>query len=90
MSDTNGFYRHYDIPGMTHCFGGPSGQPESLFSQLRAWVENGTAPGSSPINLMVANQTHHRILCPYPQKAKFDKKCGDLAAAKCWGCQGKL
>jgi hypothetical protein len=90
MPDSNKFYRHYDIPGMGHCFGGPTGQPAGMFDQLRAWVENGTAPGSSPYELMVSNQVQQRIACPHPQKAKFDKGCGNAADAGCWACKGKL
>ncbi|KAK0624438.1 Tannase/feruloyl esterase [Immersiella caudata] len=90
IPDSNKFYRHYDIPGMGHCFGGPTGQPTTMFDQLRAWVENGTAPGSSPYDLTVSGQVQQRIACPYPQKTKFEKKCGDVADANCWSCKGKL
>lgn len=87
VPNTSSFYRHYEIPGMAHCFGGPAGQPTSFFDQLRAWVENGTAPESSPIDLTVSGQTHHRILCPYPKRARFDKRCGDAALERCWACE---
>ncbi|KAK3367718.1 tannase and feruloyl esterase [Podospora didyma] len=72
VSNIDTFYRHYEIPGMGHCFGGPTGQPSSLFEQLRAWVENGTAPGSTPIQVTnLDGKLEDRILCPYPQKARL-------------------
>ncbi|KAK3386169.1 tannase and feruloyl esterase [Podospora didyma] len=72
VPDVHGFYRHYEVPGLGHCSGGPSGQPDSLFAQLRAWVENGTAPAESPIKVTLQNGTvQNRVLCPYPQKARW-------------------
>ena len=46
LSDVETFYRHFEVPGLGHCFGGRSGSPTTLFDKLRAWVENGTAPES--------------------------------------------
>ncbi|OTA61480.1 tannase and feruloyl esterase [Hypoxylon sp. EC38] len=85
--DIHDFYRHYEVPGLGHCFGGASGLPTHLFDQLRAWVENGTAPQETLVQLMGVNGTvQDRILCPYPQKARFDKICGDTSSTKCWFC----
>lgn len=63
--DIENFYRHFEVPGLAHCLGGSGGQPTSLFSQLRAWVENGTAPESSPITFTYKNVTHGNLLYPY-------------------------
>jgi hypothetical protein len=72
---------------MSHCTGGRSGDPTSLFDQLRAWVENGTAPESSPVEITdLAGAVQERILCPYPRKATFDEDCGKTAGAQCWAC----
>ncbi|POS71427.1 tannase and feruloyl esterase [Diaporthe helianthi] len=63
------FYRHFEVPGMSHCTGGQSGDPTSLFDQLRAWVENGTAPEESPVEITdLAGATQSRILCPYHKR----------------------
>ncbi len=63
LPDVHDFYRHYEVPGLGHCYGGPSGQPSGLFAQLRAWVENGTAPGQSPIELRgLDGGVHDRIV----------------------------
>ncbi|KAH6847539.1 Tannase/feruloyl esterase [Chaetomium sp. MPI-CAGE-AT-0009] len=88
LPDTPDFYRHYELPGLGHCFGRASGQPTSLFDQLRAWVENGTAPEHTPVDVKVLDgSVHHRIVCPYPQIAKFDKDgCENPAEARCWSC----
>ncbi|ETS85169.1 hypothetical protein PFICI_03194 [Pestalotiopsis fici W106-1] len=59
------FYRHFEVPGLAHCFGGTGGQPTSLFAQLRAWVENGTAPETSPISFTYQNVTYENLLYPY-------------------------
>ncbi|KAK7416523.1 hypothetical protein QQX98_005127 [Neonectria punicea] len=81
------FYRYFEAPGLGHCFGGSSGQPNQLFSQLRAWVENGTAPERSNIKVnLPENKTQDRILCPYPEQAEFDTQCGDAGSEKCWSC----
>jgi len=85
------FYRYYKVPGLAHCYGGPSGLPTSLFAQLRAWVENGTVPQQSPVDLKGPDGTvQKRILCPYPQVAQLDETCGNMADAKCWHCAGTL
>ncbi|KAI0138182.1 tannase and feruloyl esterase [Hypoxylon sp. NC0597] len=85
--DIHNFYRHYEVPGLGHCFGGASGLPTHLFDQLRAWVENGTVPEETPVKVKDLNGTvQDRILCPYPQKARFDKICGDTSNTKCWFC----
>ncbi|KAH7113298.1 Tannase/feruloyl esterase [Dendryphion nanum] len=88
LPDVRDFYRYYEAPGLGHCFGGPSQNPTSLFSQLRAWVENGTVPEHTPIKVNAKDgTTHNRILCPYPQKAQLTA-CRDPADAECWSCVG--
>ncbi|KAK4041122.1 tannase and feruloyl esterase [Parachaetomium inaequale] len=87
VPDIDGFYRHYEVPGLGHCFGGRGGQPTNLFAQLRAWVEHGTAPGESLGQITdLEGKTQHRILCPYPQRARLDSKCGNSTLAACWSC----
>ncbi|KXH49438.1 hypothetical protein CSIM01_03726 [Colletotrichum simmondsii] len=86
IPDIQDFYRYFEAPGLGHCFGGVSGTPTGLFAQLRNWVENGTAPNQTPIQIAVGNATHNRILCPYPQKSVFNDGCGDASKAECWSC----
>ncbi|KAH6675173.1 Tannase/feruloyl esterase [Halenospora varia] len=87
LPDTRKFYRYFEIPGFDHCYGGTGGQPTAIFGQLRAWVENGTVPESSPVSFADCKGVKwNRILCPFPQKSQYNKECGDATAAKCWSC----
>lgn len=71
---------------MAHCGGGSSSLPNSLFKQTMSWVENGTAPDSTPVQVALPNgDVHDRILCPYPQRAGLDV-CDDPANVECWSC----
>lgn len=90
MPDAQDFYRYFDVPGLGHCMAGASGQPESLFEQLRAWVENGTAPEETPVKITdLEENVQDRILCPYPKRAEFDSSCGDPGNPGCWSCQDR-
>ncbi|KAJ4116117.1 hypothetical protein NW768_011089 [Fusarium equiseti] len=83
------FYKYYRVPALGHCWGGNGGQPEALFDQLRAWVENGTEPLSTPVIVTKSdNTTMQQILCPYPQKARFNVSCDTGDSMKCWSCAG--
>ncbi|KAK4160897.1 tannase [Cladorrhinum sp. PSN259] len=90
LPDVDDFYRHYSIPGWAHCLGGYSASPSGLFSQLRAWVENGTAPGETPVDVTVSSgEVQARIACPYPQVARLNETCGNAAERQCWFCDSK-
>ncbi|KAI0111300.1 Tannase/feruloyl esterase [Nemania sp. FL0031] len=87
--DVHNFFRLFEVPGLSHCFGGRSQQPSNLFQQLRLWVENGTAPETTPINVTDATGFQvlgSRVLCPYPQQQQLINGCDDTSAAKCWTC----
>ena len=87
MGNVEDFYRFFEVPGLAHCFGGYGGQPTSLFSQLRSWVENGTAPDVSDYSITdKTGASQNRIICAYPKKAVFDETCGDGADASCFHC----
>ncbi|KAJ2975094.1 hypothetical protein NUW58_g5588 [Xylaria curta] len=69
IPEIDDFYRHFEIPGLGHCSGGRSGPPNQLFSQLRAWVENGTAPTQTSVKVTdLKGKVHDRVLCRYPYK----------------------
>ncbi|KAM0281608.1 hypothetical protein ACHAQH_003477 [Verticillium albo-atrum] len=66
------FYRFFEVPGLAHCAGGNGGQPTQSWAALRALVEEGKAPDTLPIKLEKQEEgLKDRILCPYPQKARF-------------------
>ncbi|KAJ3542126.1 hypothetical protein NM208_g4263 [Fusarium decemcellulare] len=87
IGNISSFYKYYQVPALEHCWGGNGGQPEALFSQLQAWVENGTVPESTPVVVTRPdNTTQQQILCPYPQKARFDDSCAIKNSTTCWSC----
>lgn len=94
LPDVHDIYRYFEAPGLGHCAGGSSGQPTSLFDQLRVWVENGTAPEQIPVEITDKDGVKKgRILCLFPQKARYDDACGDVGRVEvgrveCWSCQG--
>lgn len=92
------FYRMFFSPGVGHCRGGTGVRPQDPIGQLRAWVENGTAPAhleaasKYPVNAptdYVHNDTNVRSLglCPYPQVNIWKGDC-DPALASSWACVG--
>jgi len=91
------FYRQFYSPGVGHCSGGPGVVPTNAINQLRAWVENGTAPATLsaaslyPINATTAFATNGSIarrqnLCPYPYVNKYVS--GDPNQASSYTCAG--
>ncbi|KAH8161649.1 hypothetical protein CIB48_g6609 [Xylaria polymorpha] len=73
VPEIDDFFRYFEVPGLAHCSGGLSGQPTQLFSQLRAWVENGTAPAQTPVKITdLEGNVQDRVLCRYPHKATGD------------------
>ena len=84
---TSEFYRYFEVPGLAHCFGGNGGQPIHMFNQLRDWVENNTAPSSSPVTITRPdNSTQQQNLCAWPSKATFDMECAGTGL-DCWSCE---
>ncbi|KAI6903988.1 tannase and feruloyl esterase [Hortaea werneckii] len=80
-SSVHDFYRQFYSPGVGHCGGGIGVTPTHQLEQLRAWVENGTAPdllqaGSAyPVNAssdlaVGSDNVRSQALCPYPEMLK--------------------
>ncbi|KAJ4308714.1 hypothetical protein N0V84_011942 [Fusarium piperis] len=87
FDDTQDFYRYYRAPGLSHCLGGPGGQPEQLFAQPREWVENGKAPDETPVFITAPdNKTKQQILCNFPKRAVLDPSCSGANSTECWSC----
>jgi len=93
---TQNFYRQFYSPGVGHCGSGTGLTPVDPIGQLRAWVENGTAPTSLhvgspyPVNSTTAavvgrQNVRFLDLCTYPQVTKY-KGSGDPALASSYGC----
>ncbi|KYG40161.1 hypothetical protein M433DRAFT_537347 [Acidomyces richmondensis BFW] len=90
------FYCQFYSLGIGHCGGGTGVVPMSPIGQLRAWVENGTAPeylySGNPYAVNASssetvNGTNVRFmnLCPYPLVNKY-KGNGDPAMASSYEC----
>lgn len=79
----NTWFRHYSVPGMMHCTGGPG--PHDVFDQLLrallAWVEDGVPPE----DVVAENPSSGRtfLLCPEPQRAVYSGT-GDVDDAANW------
>lgn len=65
--DVQNFFRHFEVPGLGHCFPGlgPSGPPTGLFRQLQDWVEEGTAPDSTKVEVQVGEEVTQRTIEVY-------------------------
>lgn len=95
-ADAADFYRQFYSPDVGHCGSGTGVMPTVQLDQLRAWVENGTAPetlraGSTyPVNASssaVVGPENVRFLdlCPWPAVNKYQGS-GDPALAESWEC----
>jgi len=89
--------RLYIVPGMNHSRGGPATDQVDMVDSLVAWVERGVAPeavvarargaGSNVPNPEVPREwspTRTRLLCPWPQVARF--RGGDAESASSFAC----
>ena len=88
--EVKGFFRHYEVPGLGHCFGGRSGSPTGLFELLKKWVEEeGKVPEESPVQVTgLDGRVQRRVICPWPQRVRLKEGCKDLTDEGCWGCVG--
>ncbi|KAJ5487139.1 hypothetical protein N7530_001439 [Penicillium desertorum] len=85
-SSVHEYYKLFEAPMMGHCFGTKGGYPSTMFESLVAWVESGNAPTSLPVKYSPEDgKTYDRILCPYPQQAKY-KGTGDVTSADAFYC----
>jgi len=80
-SDVRDFYRYFEVPGVTHCHGGPGLFPATALDSLVAWVEKGQAPES--IEGVVGNVK--RPICAWPLVAAY--KGGSVDEAKSFECK---
>ena len=97
--EVNKFNRLFLVPGMGHCGGigsvnGPAGPAlnannvplpatNQFFNALVDWVENNNAPAS--LVLSSANSSVSLPVCPYPQKATYNR-AGPITAAASYTC----
>jgi feruloyl esterase len=90
--------RLFLVPGMNHSRGGPATDQMDMVDALVAWVEGGKAPdavvarargaGSAVPNPEVPaawSPARSRLLCPYPQVARYQG--GDIETAASFRCR---
>jgi feruloyl esterase len=72
LSKIQDSYRLFMVPGMGHCSGGDGTDTFDVVEALESWVEHGTAPAQIPASRVRAGKIDRtRLLCSYPQIAKF-------------------
>lgn len=56
------YYRHFEVPGVGHCFGGPGALPKTALDTLIRWVEDNVPPKSLPGEMVdpESNRTTYR------------------------------
>lgn len=79
--DVRDFYRYFEVPGVTHCQGGPGYFPATALESLVKWVEEGEAPGS--IEGVLGDVK--RPICAWPLVAVY--KGGDVDEAESFECK---
>ena len=102
------YMRLYLAPGMWHCNGGPGANAfgnlsstlppvpgainDDILGALRAWRENGIAPGKIIATKYVNDNeadgiAFQRPLCPYPENATYTKIRHNSTLATSWACK---
>ncbi|MHB8283812.1 MAG: tannase/feruloyl esterase family alpha/beta hydrolase [Caulobacteraceae bacterium] len=83
---TEGVVKLYMAPGVGHCGGGPGPDHFDMLTALRTWVETGAAPAGIVATVGTALPAGlSRLLCPYPQTAKWDGR-GDANTSAAFIC----
>jgi hypothetical protein len=79
--------RLFMMPGVEHCFGGPGPSWVNWLKELGQWVDTGKAPDEVTAYFLDKNMQPEgsRLLCAYPQIAKYDGK-GDPRDASSFRC----
>jgi pimeloyl-ACP methyl ester carboxylesterase len=93
------FVRHFSVPGMNHCSGGPATDQFDALTSLVQWVENGKAPqaivasargagNAGGVNAELPkdwSSSRTRPLCAYPAVARY-KGTGNIEHAANFSC----
>jgi pimeloyl-ACP methyl ester carboxylesterase len=100
VPNSSNVVRHFSVPGMSHCSGGPATDQFDALTPLVKWVEQGIAPDSIVASVRAAGNagganeelpkdwspTRTRPLCAYPSVAKY-KGNGSIEEAVNFSCQ---
>jgi hypothetical protein len=79
--------RLFMMPGVEHCFGGKGPSWVNWLDELDKWVETGKAPDQITVFFVdeKLQPAGSRLLCAYPQTAKYDGK-GDPRDVSSFSC----
>ncbi len=79
--------RLFMMSGVGHCWGGKGPSWANYLTEIDTWVETGKAPNQMPAYFMNEKfqPTGSRLLCAYPQVAKYDGK-GDPRDVSSFSC----
>ena len=82
--------RLFMMPGVDHCFGGVGPSYANFLTDLDKWAESGTAPEQTAAYWLDEKfqPNGSRLLCAYPQVAKYDGK-GDTRSVSSFSCEDK-
>jgi pimeloyl-ACP methyl ester carboxylesterase len=97
---SDSFVRHFSVPGMNHCSGGPATDQFDALTPLVQWVEQGKTPQAIVANVRGAGNvggvnmelpkdwsaSRSRPLCAYPAVARY-KGTGNIEDAANFSCQ---
>jgi Tannase and feruloyl esterase len=97
---SDSFVRHFSVPGMNHCSGGPATDQFDALTPLVQWVEQGKTPQAIVANVRGAGNvggvnmelpkdwsaSRSRPLCAYPAVARY-KGTGNIEDAVNFSCQ---
>ena len=81
LEKVQSFFRLYLVPGMAHGGGPGVNQAPNLLDAVRAWRENGTAPGTLTGRHVVNGKVEWEMpLHPYPKKTGWNPKTTSFEA----------
>jgi feruloyl esterase len=100
VPSSDNFVRHFSVPGMNHCSGGPATDQFDALTTLVQWVEQGKQPESimasargegnaGGVNAELPkdwSSSRTRPLCAYPSVARY-KGTGNIEDAVSFSCQ---
>jgi len=81
------YFRHYEAPGVGHCYSGTGIYPSDIFKSLVDWVEHRKTPDKLIVDMSTfLGGQRARILCPYPQRSLY-RGTGNVWKAESYFCQ---
>jgi len=69
------YFRHFEAPGVGHCYSASGLYPAGIFGSMVQWVEKGKVPDKLEVDTStLQGPPSSRILCPHPQKSRYTGK----------------